>query len=527
MIKILDCTLRDGGYINDWNFGNSNIKKIISDLTKAGIELVECGFLEDVEYQEDRSFFSNVLQIKELLPENRGVSEYIAMTRFGKLDINNLKEYDGTSISGIRVTFHIDEVEEALKYCKKVKDKGYKLFVQPVGTTSYTDEELLSLIKKVNLISPYAFYIVDTLGVMIKKDIHRLYYLIDNNLNKDINIGFHSHNNLQMSFSNSQELVSSNNDRGIFLDSSVSGMGRGAGNLNTELIAQYINSNLGYKYNIDSVLSIVEEYILTLKPEYKWGYSVPYYLAAIYNTHPDYASFLINKKTLDVNSIAKIINTIPHEKREMYNKSVIEDLYYSFQKHTIDDSFDKEKLKQKFSGKEILIIAPGNSIVSERTKVQEFISEKKPGIISVNFVPEDYNSDFVFFSNLRRFKNFQERGGNTNQDCQVIVTSNIEQQKEKSSFIINYADYLNDYSYIQDNATLMLLKFLSNIECGNISIAGFDGYDFESDDNYYKNNLETHLDKNVYIAMNKEINDFLSKYQETTSIKFITPSKYI
>lgn len=288
-IQVLDCTLRDGGYINDFRFGKRGIAKIIQQLTVAGIDIIETGFLEDEEYDPDCSVYNSVEQIKELLPADHKHSMYVAMACYGEYDIRQLSPYDGTSIDGIRVTFHYNEVEEAIEYCRQIQQKGYKVFVQPVGTSSYTDEQLLSLIKKVNELNPYAFYLVDTLGLMHKDEVLRFFYLINHNLAKGINMGFHSHNNLQLSFSNCQALTTVETNRAISLDSSVYGMGRGAGNLNTELIANYLNEHCDAEYDIEAILEIVDEFIIKIKQQYEWGYSVPYYLAAINGCHPNYA----------------------------------------------------------------------------------------------------------------------------------------------------------------------------------------------------------------------------------------------
>jgi 4-hydroxy 2-oxovalerate aldolase len=101
-----------------------------------------------------------------------------------------------------------------------------------------------------------------------------MFYIIDHNLNKDIALGFHSHNNLQLSFSNAQELILLNSTRNIILDASVFGMGRGAGNLCTELLIQYINENIIRKYDLMPVLEIIDKYIQHLYTKHSWGYSV-------------------------------------------------------------------------------------------------------------------------------------------------------------------------------------------------------------------------------------------------------------
>ncbi|XOI99623.1 aldolase catalytic domain-containing protein [Paenibacillus polymyxa] len=527
-IKILDCTLRDGGYINNWNFESSNIKTIINNLTKSGMDYIECGFLEDFEtYDINCSLFNSVDQIEQFIPENRGNTEFVAMTRFGELDINNLKIYDGRSISGIRITFHLEEMLDALEFCEQVKRKGYKVFVQPVGTTSYSDEELLSLIHMVNELNPYSFYIVDTLGTMTKNDVHRMYYLIDHNLNPEIKIGFHSHNNLQLSFSNSQELVSLHAKRTIFIDSSVYGMGRGAGNLNTELIAEYINSNLGEVYDISYLLEIIDECISSIRNQYSWGYSVPYYLAAIHNCHPNYATFLINKKTLQVNLIAKILTSIPIENRELYDNKLVEQLYLDFQAHWINDNEDIEKLKKIIKDKKILVLAPGKSVVEYKDKIDGFIEAEKPVIISVQFLPNGIDSDFVFFSNRKRIGTLENELSDPNKQYKVIVTSNIGLKEFKNQFRINYSSLLNSFDRVKDNSTLMLLNLLDQINLKEVTFAGFDGYHKGSSGNYISGSMETYLDEEILLNINEEIRQFLNIFSEKVKVRSITPTLYI
>ena len=188
------------------------------------------------------------------------------------IPIDRISDYDGTSIDGIRVTFHENEIDEALIYAKQLMEKGYKVYIQPVGTTSYSDSDLLGLIEKVNTLKPYAFYLVDTLGIMYKNDLLRMFHLLENNLNTSISIGFHSHNNLQLSFSNAQELLTVHTKRNIIIDSSVFGMGRGAGNLCTELVTHYINENIEGKYDTIPLLEIIDEHLSNIFTETQWGY---------------------------------------------------------------------------------------------------------------------------------------------------------------------------------------------------------------------------------------------------------------
>lgn len=524
-IKILDCTLRDGGYVNNWNFGNRNIKRIISKLVQANTDIIECGFLTYDGGEEGKSLFNDINRIKSYIyPKKDGIM-YVGMIAYPNNIINNIPTCDKSSIDGIRVTFHENEIDEALAICEDLINKGYKVFIQPVGITSYSDISIIKLIEKVNLINPYAFYIVDTLGQMYKNDLLRMFYLIDNNLNQDINIGFHSHNNLQLSFSNAQELMNLHTKRNIILDTSVFGMGRGAGNLCTELVAQYINDNIEKKYNIESLLEIIDEHLNAIYAKYPWGYSAPYCLAAINNCHPNYASYLMDKQTITIKDISNILKNMNNEKRTIYDKNYIEEVYMEYQKHYIDDRGDLEKIKNYIENRKVLIIAPGKSIDLEEKKIKEFINEYNPFIISVNFIPTNIECDCIFISNFKRFEGLSDILDLTKTKSTVILTSNITVKKKVRYFVVNYTDLLVDNAIISDNAGLMLINLLNRLSISQIFMAGFDGYSV-NEDNYSENDMELVKTKENIEGLNVAIKEQIKNINRNLDIKFITNSKY-
>lgn len=521
-IQILDCTLRDGGYINDFAFGNQGIRKIIFQLTQAGVDIIECGFLEDGDYDENASVYTHVEQITQFLPSDRMGSMYVAMACYGEYSLDQLSSYDGGSIDGIRVTFHYNEVEEALEYCRQIKEKGYKVFIQPVGTTSYTDEQLIALLKKVNMIQPYAFYLVDTLGLMHEQDVVRFIYLIDHNLDRSIHIGFHSHNNLQLSFSNCQTLAKMEMDRVISLDSSVYGMGRGAGNLNTELMAKYLNEHKGGMYDIEPLLEIVDEYILKIKAEHEWGYSVPYYLAAVNGCHPNYASYLSSKQTLTVKNIASILKMIEPDKRSLFDRSLAERKYLEFQSNEIDDAESIEYLSRRIEGRNVMVIAPGPSIRDNIDRIRDTIVANHCVIISATFVPDFVDVDYVFLSNLKRY---ETTFNSSRRRLNLIQTSNIT-IREDSKLVVNYSSLLNEEEAILDNTTIMLFNLLVKLHPSKVYVCGLDGYRLNGE-NYYQNRLEMRQDRESIMAINEAMSHKISKLKAKLSLEFVTPSLYI
>lgn len=331
-ISVLDCTLRDGGYVNNWNFGENNIKDIIEYLSKSNIEIVECGFLTNEKYNSNVALFNSTKQIKGILPKTTTKTMFVAMITTNKndFDFKTIENCDNSSITGIRIAFHKYEDDKAIRYAKTLIDKGYEVFIQPMGTTAYTEIELLDLVVKINELNPYAFYIVDTFGSMHKRQLLNMFNIIDNNLSRPIRIGFHSHNNLQLSFSNSIELIEFETSREVIIDSSVLGMGRGSGNLNTELIMRYLNDIDIKKYDLNYIYEIIDNYIINIKKNFDWGYSVPYYISAVNQSHPNYAKFLMEKEKNTNNKINEILSSIKFNKKIEYDEKYINDLFIEY-----------------------------------------------------------------------------------------------------------------------------------------------------------------------------------------------------
>ena len=325
-VKILDCTLRDGGYVNNWGFGCGNILKIISNLVEAKIDYVECGFFKTDEYIENKTFFNSLEQLENILPQNIKKTKFCLMINYGEVPIDSIFETKNNNIY-FRVVFKKEKKSEALEFCKKLMQKGFKVSVNPMNTVGYSPAELLDLIKDVNCLNPEFFTIVDTNGEMKKNDVLSLFYLLDNNLNSEIKLGFHSHNNLKLSFSNALSILEQTSKRTVVIDSSVLGIGRGAGNLCTEVLTQYLNDYYKGEYELFPVLKLVDECINPIFNLNPWGASVHYYLSATNSCHPNYASFLLNKKEMSVDVINEIFTKIPVEKKSCYDDSLIENLY--------------------------------------------------------------------------------------------------------------------------------------------------------------------------------------------------------
>ena len=344
-------------------------------------------------------------------------------------------------------------------------------------------------------------------------------------MNPDIRLGFHGHNNLQLAFSNAQVLGKIQTKRTLILDSSVYGMGRGAGNLPTELITQYINKNIASRYDVSMVMDIYDEYISSIRKQYEWGYTVPYHIAASNVCHPNYAAYLINKQTLTMKDIEKIIQSIPEEYKVLYDQTLIEQLYARFQSKTIDDSAAVAEITETIQGRKLLLLAPGKSLVAEYGAIMDFIDREKPYVISVNFVDAKYRMDACFVSNHKRMDNINREIRSLKQ-IQIILTSNISAGSREGFLYVDYDRYTNQDKMISDNAGLMLLKLLLRCGAKEIYLAGFDGFHRRHNGNYYSEELNFKVDGEEAQEKQKRIRRQLKELSEEMKITFITPSVY-
>lgn len=531
-IQILDCTLRDGGRIIDCAFPDEEIREVSKKLANAKIDIIEVGFIRDnrkVDYKGNSTFFTDIDQMRPFVDKTKGNAVYVAFIDFGMCNIEELKKRDGTSIDGIRFGFTKKDYEESrnevIRWARIIKDRGYKLFVQGVNSLNYTDRELLEVVDLINEIHPYSFGIVDTYGAMYMDDVDRLYGLIDHNMASDICINFHSHNNYQLSFAFAQEVIklSHGGTRKIIIDGTLGGMGKVAGNLNTELIIDFLVRKLHYDYETDDILDMLDDYIYKYSLNHEWGYSTAAMMAGIYKSHPNNVIYLTEKFRLDTKDIGKLLSMIAPDKRQRYDYNNIERLYIEYIADKIDDYSTIQCLKNEIGDREVLVMVPGSSLNTCCDKINEYIEEKNPVIISVNFVA-NYKRAYAFFGNQKRYNKFKDKGDN----IKFIVSSNVK--GEQNDIVVNYHSLINrGYKYFE-NSAIMLLNLLKRLEVKKISIAGFDGFDSGKISNYADDSFQNDRHISEFHELNKEIGAMLTDVAETLKgkceITMITHSRY-
>ncbi len=522
-VYLLDCTLRDGGYVNSWRFGEDAIKGFARKIAMTGIEIFEVGFLKGDEYDSECSIFPDIESFKNVITPKSDRMLYAGMLDMSDpIPLERITPYDGTSIDVIRVIFKKDRIDEAFRYCSHIQKLGYKISVNFVSTDLYSDDEFIAGIRKFNAIKPYAMAIVDTFGLIKRKQFLRLCYIADNNMDSEAILSYHAHNNLQQAFGNAEALVEMNLKRDISIDACVFGMGRGAGNLNLELFADYMNENCDTDYRIEPMLEIMDEYLNDIFKEKFWGYSLPLYLSATAGVHPNYAIYLAERNTLTVKSFGEILGRIPSEMKEKFSRENAEKVYKEYQENYFDDKDSIVSLSDELKDKEIVMLAPGKSLTNDEVLVKEYISKAREDgaiVVAVNCLASNFAPDYLFSSNMRRFAKME---GKTSAKC--IITSNMKEAKQ-SDYVFNFSSYSYKEPEIIDNAGLMFMRILCACGITKVSLAGMDGYSADYSNDYYDRSLEFDYSKEASYR-NELISQKIKELMKQMEINFITASEY-
>lgn len=523
-LSVLDVTLRDGGCVNNFNFGQRNMDQILAALEQSGVDFIELGYIDQNKgSKQGRTQYCNEQVIPQyFLKHKKPGTVYVAMMDYGKFDVDMLLPCDGTGIDGIRVAFHKKDRRNVIAVGKAIMEKGYRFYVQPMITLRYSDAELLELIDDVNRELPNAsgFYIVDSFGEMRQNDMNRIMNLVDHNLLPSMPLGFHSHNNLQLSYSNAVALLQFPTNRNLMLDCSIMGMGKGAGNLNTELLLEHLNLYYGKHYRTEPLLSVIDSVINQIRAEFYWGYSVEYYLSSINHCTPSYAGHFYNKHMLPIDQVAELLGMIREDKKISFDKDYAEQLYLEYNaRKKADDATVIDQLKKFFQNKRVLLIAPGKSILEADDQIHAVLEKTDTVSIALNNWVS-FDTDYVFATRQEAFSGAIAEGK------KVITTSNICGSSNANVFVIDYQKWVVVDGDVQDSSGIVTINLLK--ECGvtELILAGFDGFHVNYNKNYYDKAMNHPVTAEQVEKRNAYFKNYISHLRKTVPVTFLTPSLY-
>lgn len=284
-IKVFDCTIRDGGLVNNYHFSDEFVKAHYETCLAAGVDYMEIGknvsptIMSEAEYGPWN--FCKEENIRRIVGENKTNMKIAVMSDIGRSLKEELRPKSESVVDMIRIATYIHQIPAAIELIEDAHAKGYETTVNIMAISKSFDDELDEVLEQLSKTNVDVIYIADSFGSFYPEQIKKLtekYLSFAQKTGKKV--GIHAHNNLQLAYANTLEAMIYGTS---FLDVTISGLGRGAGNCPLELLIGFLKNP---KYKLTPVLKFIEEYIVPLEKELDWGYSIPYMITGQLNEHP-------------------------------------------------------------------------------------------------------------------------------------------------------------------------------------------------------------------------------------------------
>lgn len=490
---ILDCTLRDGGYYNNWDFPSDVVDAYLRSIADAKIDYVELGlrnfpqpgFLGAYAYTTEQ--FLNTLNLPD--GPTYGVMVDAKTILSAKMSIEDAVEAlfvpaENSKISLVRIAAHFTEVEQSGPIVKKLKSMGYIVgynLMQAGGKPNEIISDKARKAKEWGVLD--VLYFADSLGNMDGDEVERIVSALRQEWVGPL--GIHTHNNMGKGLDNT---LSASAAGVTWLDTTITGMGRGAGNTQTENLLAVLDKS-DSKYNSNPIYDLVIRHFEKMQKEYGWGSSLLYFLGAQNDVHPTYIQNLLSNKHYGTDEVVGAISYLSRlDGTTSYNGSVLENaLTFNMSPKEIGGSTE---LHLKFDGKEVLVIANGGTCERYKEAIELYIKEKKPIVISVNlnkYISESLIDYFVISHNVKFLSEFKQY--KTIKKPVVLPKSrfNDHEMETINHLTIYDVGFENNSSKLEvsnssvhapyDLTSAYLLGVLAIAKARKINLVGFDGYE--------------------------------------------------
>ena len=382
--KLLDCTLRDGGYYNAWDFPRDLVDRYLDACLAMNIDVVELGFrsVENNRFLGPSAYTTDdfidslnvppdlevavMINASELLS---GVSPEQLMSRIFP------RCHSETRVSIVRVACHVTEFVNALPFSEMLKRKGYTVCYNLMQVSGHSNAEILQLIRQAKSFPIDVLYFADSLGSMTRADVVELVKLFHAEWPRAL--GIHTHDNLGLALSNTLEAMSV----GVsWADATITGMGRGPGNAKMEELAIEFYLRRGGDFSLVSTLKLIKDYFCPMQHKYGWGTNPYYYLAGKYGVHPSYIQQMLGD---DRYGEEEMLSTLSHLRQIGGRKFISETLEAADYFYNASPAGTWSP-KTIFEKKEVLILGSGPGVERYRDGIESFIQRRKPVVIAIN-----------------------------------------------------------------------------------------------------------------------------------------------
>jgi 4-hydroxy 2-oxovalerate aldolase len=282
-INVIDCTVRDGGLMNKWMFEDEFVRKVYHATAEAGVDYMEIGYLSSESAFSRAEFgpwrFCAESDLKRIIGTEEKKIKLSAMADIGRIEYEDIPHRSESSIDMIRVACYVHQVDTAIALAHHCMDKGYETTINLMAVSTVGIRDLNEALEDMSESRVPIIYLVDSFGAFYSEDIDMLAAKYMERL-PGKTIGIHTHNNQQLAFANTITAII---DGANYLDASLYGIGRGAGNCPLELLLSFLKNP---KFDVRPLIKVIEEQIFPWSEKIDWGYFIPYMVTGVLNEHP-------------------------------------------------------------------------------------------------------------------------------------------------------------------------------------------------------------------------------------------------
>ncbi|MFJ4055418.1 aldolase catalytic domain-containing protein [Pseudomonas sp. NPDC089743] len=383
-ITLLDCTLRDGGYYNSWDFSDSLIEEYLQAMVSIGVDYVELGLRT---FNRDRFFGGCAYTTDSFLDSLRipsglklgvmiNASDFVSDIEKIESRLEQLFNHaDDSPLSLVRIACHVHEFEKALPAAAWLKGQGYMVGFNLMQVADRPLDELSRLARAASQFPIDVLYFADSMGSMNPTKIHEVVKAFK--VGWGGQLGIHTHDNMGQALANTIAAVESGVD---WVDGTVTGMGRGPGNVKTEYLVLALEAHRSRNCNITPLLTLIREHFQPMQVKHGWGSNPYYYLAGKYGIHPSYIQEMLADTRYNEEDILAVIDHLKTEGGKKFSLSTLEAARHFFRGEPRGNWNPTPMLE----GKDILILGAGPGVCTHRTAIETFIRTQKPFVIALN-----------------------------------------------------------------------------------------------------------------------------------------------
>lgn len=282
-IKVLDCTIRDGGLINNHYFTDEFVRAVYTAVSQAGVDYIEMGYRSSRQFAPQSEFgdwkYCDDEAIKRVIDGVESESKISIMVDAHRVADQVFRPVDESPVDLIRVATYVKDIDKAIALSQRCKDLGYEISVNIMAISAENEHDIVEALVQLQDCPTETVVVVDSYGKFFSEDVHHMVKLYMDNL-PGKRIGMHCHNNQQLAFANTIEGIRKGAN---MVDGSLYGIGRGAGNCPLELLVGFLKNP---KFNIEPILKVIQDYMIPMREELEWGYLIPYAITGLLNQHP-------------------------------------------------------------------------------------------------------------------------------------------------------------------------------------------------------------------------------------------------